>query len=416
MEQSSREFQVFVKPVGPRCNMGCRYCYYLEKDLLYPGEASFRMSPDLLGEYIRQHIEASTEPVISFSWHGGEPTMTGLDYFMQIVEIQKRYCPAGRRIVNGIQTNGTLLDENWCRFFAEEQFTVGISIDGPRELHDLYRYGKNGKSTFEQTLNGYRLLRKHGVISEILCVVNAGNVRYPLEVYRFFKALQANYITFLPLVERAPETGSPVSDISVPPEAFGDFLIAVFDEWKEADIGRLKVQIFEEAARVAFGQEHTLCIFKRTCGGVPVVEYNGDFYPCDHFVNGEHLLGNIRERSLAELLDSPEQLAFGRAKLGTLPRYCLECEVRDMCNGECPKNRFIAAPGGEDGLNPVKRVNYLCAGYRKFFNHCRPFVEEVAKVWNAQQHQEQDPSRKVGRNDPCPCGSGKKYKHCCMNR
>jgi len=405
MDQSSREFQVFVKPVGPLCNMGCRYCYYLEKDQLYPGETRFRMPVDLLEEYIRQHVEASTGPVISFSWHGGEPTMAGLDYFRKIVELQRRFCPPGRRIVNGIQTNGTLLDEDWCRFFAREHFTVGISMDGPRELHDLYRYSKNRKSTFDQTLQGYRLLKKHGVISEILCVVNASNVGHPLKVYRFFKELQAGYITFLPLVEREPDSESGVSELSVPSGAFGDFLITIFDEWRSGDIGTVKVQIFEEAARSAFGQDHTLCIFKKSCGGVPVVEYNGDFYACDHYVEKEHRPGNIRDRNLAELLDSPEQQAFGAAKLNTLPGYCLECEVRDMCNGECPKNRFAATPDGEKGLN------YLCAGYRRFFNHCRPFVQEVARVYKMQQL-----NKKVARNDPCPCGSGKKYKNCCMNR
>jgi len=379
MDRLSREFQIFVKPVGPLCNMACRYCYYLVKEQLYPEEAPFRMSPDLLEEYIRQHVEASTEALIAFSWHGGEPTMAGLEYFRKIIEIQKRFCPPGSRIVNGIQTNGTLLDDAWCSFFARERFTVGISVDGPRELHDLYRYDKKGKSTFGRTINGYRLLKKHGVACEILCVVNASNVRHPLEVYRFFRELGAGFITFLPLVERNRDSRSGVSDSSVPSEAFGDFLIAVFDEWKARDIGRVKVQVFEEAVRTAFGLEHTLCIFKKTCGGVPVVEYNGDFYSCDHFVQKEHRLGNVREHALAALLDSPRQKAFGEAKLNSLPEYCLACEVRDICNGECPKNRFITTPDGEEGLN------YLCAGYRKFFNHCRPFVEEVARVWKMRQ-------------------------------
>ncbi|MFO7932647.1 MAG: anaerobic sulfatase maturase [Bacteroidales bacterium] len=427
MEQLSREFQVFVKPVGAACNMACRYCYYLEKEKLYPAETRFQMPVELLEEYIRKHIEASSEPVIGFSWHGGEPTMAGLDYFKRIVELQNRFCPSGSRIVNGIQTNGTLLDDDWCSFLAQEHFVVGISMDGPKELHDLYRHSKNGSSTFERTLHGYRLLKEHGVIPEILCVVNAGNVRYPLEIYTFFKQLQANYITFLPLVEREPDADSGASELSVPPEAFGNFLISVFDRWKKEDIGRVKVQIFEEATRTAFGQDHTLCIFKRQCGGVPVVEYNGDFYSCDHFVDEAHRLGNIMNHTLAELLDSPQQQSFGAAKRNTLPRYCLECEVLDMCNGECPKNRFILTPDGEGGLN------YLCAGYRKFFNHCRPFVEEVARVWKMQQREKttlhrpaqsslqntgqlRAASQKVGRNDPCPCGSGKKYKNCCLDR
>lgn len=377
MDKSSREFQVFAKPVGPICNMACTYCYYLEKEKMFPEGSTFRMPEILLEEYIVQHIEASTEEIISFSWHGGEPMMAGLDYFMKIVEYQNRYYPKSRMIINGIQTNGTLIDDLWCRFLSDEEFTVGISIDGPMEFHDRYRRNINGDPTFDHALRGYHLLQKYGIPTEILCVVNAHNVRYPMEVYRFFKQLKAKYITFLPLVERIPGSETEVSDHSVSAEAFGDFLCSIFDEWKSKDIGKVKVQIFEEAIRTAFGQDHTLCIFKTTCGGVPVMEHNGDFFSCDHYVNDVHRLGNIMERTLAEMLDSQEQLTFGRAKLGTLPRYCLQCGVRDMCGGECPKNRFIRSPGGEEGLN------YLCSGYKKFFSHCRPFVREVAAVWKA---------------------------------
>jgi uncharacterized protein len=419
MDHPSREFQIFVKPVGPLCNLNCYYCYYLEKVDLYPGQKSFRMPDNILEEYVIQHINASTEPVISFSWHGGEPTMAGLDYFKKVVELQRKYQPHDKQIVNGIQTNGTLLNNEWCKFFAQQSFAVGISIDGPKKFHDLYRLSKDGKSTFEQTMNGYRFLEQHEVLCEILCVVNAHNVHYPLEVYRFFKQLNAKYITFLPLVEYRPDSANSVSERTVPAEAFGTFLCTIFDEWLEHDIGQVKVQIFEEAARTAFRQEHTLCIFKKTCGGVPVIEHNGDFYSCDHFVDAEHLLGNILEIPLVELLDSKEQEAFGHVKLDTLPRYCLGCEVRDMCNGECPKNRFIKTPDGEEQLN------YLCAGYKKFFNHCRPFVEQVADLWRRQNADKQKDQKdiqsngftaKIGRNDPCPCGSGKKYKNCCMGR
>jgi uncharacterized protein len=377
------------------------------------------MPDNILEEYIVQHIQASTEPVISFSWHGGEPTMAGLDYFKKIVELQHKFQPSGKRIVNGIQTNGTLLDDEWCRFFAEENFAVGISIDGPREFHDRYRLTRDGKSTFERTMNGYKLLQRHGVLCEILCVVNVQNVQYPMEVYKFFRQLNAKYITFLPLVVIQPGYNDRISEHTVPSEAFGTFLCIIFDEWLARDIGKVKVQIFEEATRTAFGQEHTICIFKKICGGVPVVEHNGDFYSCDHFVDEEHHLGNIQEIPLVELLDGGEQKAFGQAKLDTLPRYCRECEVRDMCNGECPKNRFIKTPGGEEGLN------YLCAGYKKFFLHCRPFVDEVAALWRRQNIEKQKPpgdirvsgvTSGIGRNDPCPCGSGKKYKNCCMER
>ena len=378
MVKASSEFQVFVKPIGSICNLGCRYCYYLEKEHLYPEGESFRMPDEVLEEYIVQHIDASPETVIRFSWHGGEPTVLGLDYFRKVVELQRRHLPPGRRIVNGIQTNGTLLDEDWCRFLAAEGFAVGLSLDGPREMHDRFRVTKDGGPTHEQTMRGYRLLQEHGVYTDILCVVNAHNVRFPLQVYRFFKQIDAHYISFLPMVEPQPEAEGGVDPISVPAEAWGEFLCTVFDEWRDHDIGRVKVQIFEEATRTAFKQEHSLCIFRPTCGDIPVVEHNGDFYSCDHYVDDEHLLGNITETHLVYLLESPAQRAFGEAKLEALPRYCLECGVRSMCNGECPKNRFITTPDGEPGLN------YLCAGYKRFFTHCQPFVSEVAALWRRQ--------------------------------
>lgn len=374
-QTSSREFQVFVKPVGPACNLGCTYCYYLDKTKLFGDDRVYHMPEDILENYIRQHIKACTDPVISFSWHGGEPMRAGLKFYRRAVELQRKYNRSGRKIINGMQTNGTLVNPDWCMFFAEEQFVIGISIDGPEELHDTYRVTRDGKPTFKQVMRGYDQLVLHGIDPEILCVVNAGNVKYPLEVYHFFRGLGAPFITFIPLVEKQTGEPSGVSNRSVSAEAFGEFLCAVFDEWIKKDIGEVKVQIFEEALRTAFNQDHTLCIFKPVCGGVPVVEHNGDFFSCDHFVTIQHYLGNIRDISLADLLDSDRQKAFGQVKLDALPRYCLACEVRDMCNGECPKNRFITTPAGEPGLN------YLCEGYKKFFNHCRPFVEEVANAY-----------------------------------
>ena len=378
MVRASRGFQVFVKPIGSACNLACRYCYYLEKGSLYPGGGSFRMPDDVLEEYISQHIDASPDPVIQFSWHGGEPTLLGLDYFRRIMELQRRHRPPGRRIANGIQTNGTLLDDDWCRFLAAEGFAVGLSLDGPREMHDRYRLTRDGEPTHERAMRGYRLLQRHRVPIDMLCVVNAHNVRYPLQVYRFFKMIDAQHITFLPMVEMQPDASGGVDPLSVPAEAWGAFLCTIFDEWRDHDIGRVRVQIFEEAARTAFDQEHSLCIFRPTCGDIPVVEHNGDFYSCDHYVDVEHRLGNIMETPLVELLESPVQRAFGRAKLEALPGYCKRCEVRAMCNGGCPKNRFLETPDGEQGLN------YLCAGYRRFFNHCRPFVSEVAALWKRQ--------------------------------
>jgi uncharacterized protein len=419
MVKASREFQVFVKPAGAVCNLDCRYCYYLKKEHLYPDYKSFRMPGILLEEYIVQHIEASPNPVIRFSWHGGEPTILGLDYFRKIVALQHKHQPPTQRILNGMQTNGTLLDEDWCRFLAAENFSVGLSLDGPQELHDRYRLTKGGKPTFKQTMRGYELLQQHGVYTDILCVVNANNVQFPTQVYRFFKQINAQYVSFLPMVEPQPDAEGGASHHSVPAEAWGVFLCTIFDEWVSQDIGRIKVQIFEEAARTAFGQEHSLCIFRPTCGDIPVIEHNGDFFSCDHFVDDEHRLGNIIETPLVELLESPAQRAFGQAKLGTLPRYCQECEVRAMCNGGCPKNRFLLTPDGAAGLN------YLCAGYKRFFAHSQPFVSEVTAHWRRQSlEQQMEPAQDMGartspkpdRNDPCPCGSGLKYKKCCLGK
>ncbi len=425
MVKASREFQVFVKPIGYICNLDCHYCYYLKKGQLYPKGELFRMPDDILEEYIVQHIKAYPEKLIRFSWHGGEPTVLGLDYFRRIVELQHKHHPSGQYITNGIQTNGTLLNEEWCHFLAAEGFAVGLSLDGPQEMHDRYRLTKDQKSTFEDTMSGYRLLRKHEVNCDILCVVNAHNVHHPTEVYRFFKQIKAPYVSFLPMVERQPEAESGVSRNTMPAEAWGDFLCTIFDEWVEQDVGSIKVQIFEEATRTAFEQEHSLCIFRPICGDIPVIEHNGDFYSCDHFVDAEHRLGNIQEIPLVELLESPAQREFGQAKLNTLPRVCLECEVREMCNGECPKNRFIRTHDGEPGLN------YLCAGYKRFFTHCQSFVQEVATQWRRQtlESNQQTPRAqtsdsqtfiqtgpKIGRNDPCPCGSGLKYKKCCLDK
>lgn len=378
MIKGVREFQIFVKPVGPVCNLNCSYCYYLPVKSRFPDKHNFLMNDDILEKYVIQHIQASTENVITFSWHGGEPLLAGIDFYRRLIGLQHKHQTSGSTIINGIQTNGTLLDDEWCRFLASEKFIVGMSIDGPGEMHNSHRRTRSDGNSLQAVIKGYELLKKHGITPEILCVVNSENVKYPLIIYNFFRELGAKYMTFLPLVELQPGTSSGVSSLSVPSEEFGNFLVAVFDEWVENDIGEIKIQIFEEAARTAFNQEHTLCIFKENCGGVPVVEHTGDFYSCDHYVNSEHFLGNITDRSLTYFLDSEKQIAFGRAKSLTLPRYCISCEVRAMCNGECPKNRFITAPDGEPGLN------YLCSGYKYFFNHCRPFVEEISAAWKSQ--------------------------------
>lgn len=372
-------FQIFVKPAGPVCNLACGYCYYLDRKSLYPSDGSFRMNEQILENYIIQHIEASCESTIMFSWHGGEPMLAGIGFFREAMRLQKKYRPQGAVIINGIQTNATLIDDEWCRLFADEHFIVGISLDGPEPYHGSFRKDAGGRSSFGNAVKGLELLKKYRISHEILCVVSSSNSLFPLEVYRFFRNLGAEFITFLPLVIKGPGTKSLVTDNSVKPGEFGDFLVAVFDEWLEHDIGSIKVQIFEEALRTAFGQDHTLCIFKETCGRVPVIEHNGDFYSCDHFVDHSHLVGNIREGKLEEFMESERQIVFGKEKYTTLPGYCRKCEVLKMCNGECPKNRFILTPDGEEGLN------YLCEGYRKFFNHCRPFIQSVAEIWSARE-------------------------------
>ena len=322
MADLSREFQIFAKPAGALCNLDCHYCYYLKKELLYPESRSFRMSDDLLEEYIVQQIAIVPGSEVLFSWHGGEPTILGLDYFRRIVELQRKHCPTGKHIANGIQTNGVLLTDEWCRFLAAESFGVGLSLDGPKALHDAYRVTKDQGATHRQVMSGYRMLRQQKIPVDLLCVVHAQNVQHPLDVYHFFKEIGAQYLSFIPLVEPQPASPGGVSERTVPADAFGDFLCAIFDEWVRHDMGRIIVQSFEEAARPAYGLKHSLCVFRPTCGDVPVIEHNGDFYQCDHFVTPEHRLGNIRETPLAELLESPAQEAFGQAKQETLPR-CL---------------------------------------------------------------------------------------------
>jgi uncharacterized protein len=419
MVKASREFQVFVKPIGSICNLGCHYCYYLEKEKLYEKGASFRMPEEILEQYIVQHIEAFPGPTINFSWHGGEPTLLGVDYFRKVVELQRRHQPPGRHITNGIQTNGTLLDENWCRFLADAGFGVGLSLDGPANLHDRYRLTKRQEPTHELAMRGYKLLRQYRIPMDILCVVHSHNVQFPIQVYTFFKQIGAQYLTFLPLVERQPVADLGADRRSVTPDDWGIFLCNIFDEWVRQDIGLVKIQIFEEAVSTAFDREHALCIFRKTCGDIPVIEHNGDVFSCDHFVSPEHRLGNIQETPLVELIESPEQKSFGQLKSDTLPRYCLSCEVLEMCNGGCPKDRILHTPDNQAGLN------YLCAGYKRFFTHCRPFIEELSALSHRQNLERQvapSPSSMAGttpktaRNAPCPCGSGQKYKKCCLEK
>jgi uncharacterized protein len=405
--QVSREFQIFVKPAGAVCNLDCQYCYYRDKSSLYPNTGTFHMPESVLEQYIVQHLNAAPGPEVNFSWHGGEPTTRGVDFFRKVVDLQRRHKPTGWRVRNGIQTNGLLLNEEWCHFLAGEGFSVGLSLDGPVELHDPYRVTRCGQPTHAQVMRAYDLLRRRKIHTDILCVVHNLNVSAPLTVYRFFREIGCKYLGFLPAVERSMETANGVSPHTPPAEEYGSFLCKIFDEWIRRDVGRIMVQSFDEAARPALGMEHSLCVFRETCGQIPVLEHNGDFFPCDHFVDGEHRLGNICETPLSQLLDGEALRSFGQTKRDSLPRYCRECEVLDMCNGGCLKYRFIQTPDGEPGLN------YLCAGLKRFFLHSRAPLANLISRQRESEPKARPAAAKVGRNDLCPCGSGRKYKKCC---
>lgn len=413
-----KPFHVMAKPVGPICNLDCTYCYYLEKKELYPDALPLRMSEETLAAFVRQYIEAQPGPDVHFMWQGGEPTLMGLDFFRRVVALQQACCPSGWRITNAIQTNGTLLNAQWCRFFAEHQFLVGISIDGPAELHDHYRVDTRGRGSHDRVLHGLHLLQEHGVEYNVLCVVNSLNAAQPLAIYHAFKTWGVTHIQFIALVEREqPAAGAPTHR-SVAAAAFGEFLVRIFDEWIRQDVGKVYVQIFEEAFRITLGYPSTLCIFSETCGAALAMEHNGDLYACDHYVLPEYRLGNLQVVPVDELVQSPEQTKFGQAKRDGLPRYCLDCSVRHLCHGECPKNRFIHTPTDEPGLN------YLCAGYKRFFTHAEPYLRRMASLYRRglpaarimQDLAAEDARRwaAVGRNDLCPCGSGNKFKRCCM--
>ena len=367
--QRMDDFQVFVKIAGSNCNLRCSYCYYTPYS--EPGESV--MPDDILEIYIRRHIEASRDRTIAFSWHGGEPTLYGLDGFRNIVKIQKKYCPQNRRILNGIQTNGILLDDEYCEFFAEEQFVVGLSLDGPERCHDFNRVTANGEPTHRRVLESLARLKRYGVTVECLCVVHAENSRLPEEVYDFFRSMDIRWLTFLPLVEILPDGA--ICERSVSSEDWGEFLCTVFDIWRDRDIGRIQIQLFEEITRAALGVGPSLCVLRRMCGGVPVLDASGNLYCCDRFMRPEYLLGNIRESTLTEMLNSARQQSFGRAKFQRIPAQCQNCSVLDMCNGGCPKDRVLQNRDGEP------EVNYLCSGFRRFFLHARPFVQAVKELY-----------------------------------
>ncbi len=389
-------FHLLVKPTGAACNLDCKYCFFLSKEILYPG-SQFRMTDDLLKAYIRQQLEAQQIDEVSINWQGGEPTLMGLDFFQRSVEYTERYKRPGQKVQYTIQTNGTKVNEEWAVFFKEHDFLVGLSMDGPKELHDQYRLNKGGQGSFDQVMQGWNLLMSQGVDVNVLCTVNAANADHPMEVYQFFRDdLKAQYMQFIPIVERVtPEmlvlanhgwsehagaerplytqSGEYVTERSVQPEQFGRFLTAIFDEWITRDVGQVFVQSFDAALANWLGQP-SLCIFQPTCGESLVLEHNGDLYSCDHFVEPAYLLGNIKNTHLIDLVSSDRQHDFGQAKYDTLPQYCRQCDVLFACYGECPRNRFISTPDGEPNLN------YLCAGYKLFFNHVDQPMRKMAQL------------------------------------
>ena len=405
-------FHVLAKPSGPICNLDCTYCFFLSKEALYPGDR-FRMSDETLERYIRQVLESQDDPDVTVAWQGGEPTLMVIDFFRRALELVEQYRRPEQRVSHTIQTNGTLLTEEWCDLLAKHNFLVGISIDGPRELHDSYRVDKKGRPTFHRVMRGINLLKAHEIDLNVLCTVNAANQDRPLDAYRFFRDdLGVRFIQLIPIVERDNDTGfqegDRVTHRSVDPHAWGKFLSAIFDEWIVRDVGTVFVSHFDAALASWVGVPPGLCIFNETCGNAVALEHNGDLYSCDHFVEPGHLLGNIADSHMVDLMATEHQRTFGNAKRDSLPEFCRTCKVRFACHGECPKNRFTRTPDGEEGLN------YLCAGYKAFFTHIDGpmqimadlvrrgrFADEILNVWKS-----------AGRNDPCPCGSGCKAKLC----
>jgi uncharacterized protein len=379
-------FHIMTKPIGPVCNLDCKYCFYLEKENLYPNTRHWAMPSEVLERYIEQYIAAQPLDEVHFAWQGGEPTLLGGDFFRTVIALQQKYA-GDKSVHNALQTNGTLLDDDWGKFLAEHKFLVGISIDGPRELHDHYRVDKGNAPTFDRVMRGIEKLKGHKVEFNTLTVVNRHNSQHPLEVYRFLKEIGSGFMQFIPVVERqAAEPGSDglvliqpsfhrpaeVTEWSVEPLAYGKFLARIFDEWVKKDVGRTFVQQFDVALESWLGMEASLCVFRKTCGSALAMEHDGDLYSCDHFVYPEHKLGNVMEADLKQMVGSQQQTKFGLDKQNSLPRMCRQCDVRFACNGECPKHRFLTTPDGEPGLN------YLCAGYKHFFHYIDPYMQFMA--------------------------------------
>ena len=435
MPHAPRSFHVMAKPTGATCNLDCEYCFFLSKEMLYP-DSRFRMATDLLETYVRQLIEAQPHaPEIIMAWQGGEPTMMGVDFFRLVVELQARFAKPGQEISNALQTHGTLLYDEGGEFLAEHKFLVGISIDGPREMHDAYRVDKGGKPTFDKVMRGLDVLKRHGVEWNVLTTVHAANGDHGRAVYTFLRdGLGADFIQFIPIIERAtPETlqianngwgdgvlgrplytqdGSLVTERSITGEQYGAFMVAVFEEWVRHDIGTVFVQLFDTTLTHFYGVPGGMCVHAETCGTLLAIEHNGDLYSCDHYVEPDYLLGNITDRPLLDLIVLPQQVKFGQDKRDTLTQQCRNCDVRFACNGGCPKDRFLESSDGEPGLH------YLCAGYQHFFRHVSEPMTQMSQLHRAGRapYELMDDYARLDaqrpRNSACPCGNGMKWKKC----
>lgn len=421
MESARLPFHVLVKPIGAICNLECEYCFYLKKKDLFPDSTSFRMSDTVLEEFTRQYIRTqpgSTREVV-FSWQGGEPTLMGVNFFRKAIDFQKKYARNGLTVKNTMQTNGTLMNDEWGEFLQENNFLVGISIDGPEEIHDKFRPDVKGKGSFSSVMHGLEILKKHQVDFNTLTCVQRHNGDYPDTVYDFLKAIGSTFMQFIPVVEKDKETL--VSYRSVKPEQYGLFLNGIFDRWLEnKDVGKIFVQDFDVVLALSMGYSSPICVHAKTCGRAVAIEHNGDLFSCDHYVTREDELGNILKDQLSSMIDGMKQVKFGNDKKDLLPNYCQNCEYLNVCNGGCPKDRLIETPGGEPGLN------YLCAGYKLFYSHSFPVFNKMAEAirlgLTASEYKNVDGVKAnafrrkygiTGRNDECPCGSKKKYKKCC---
>lgn len=387
----AKPLYVMLKPAGAHCNLACKYCYYLEKNKLYPTAQRHLMSDEMLEQFTREYIEAQTMNQVLFTWHGGEPLLRSIDFYRKALSLQQKYA-GSRRIDNVIQTNGTLLTDEWCEFFAQNHWLIGISIDGPQPYHDHYRLTAAGKPSWQKVMQGIKLLKKHGVEWNAMAVVNAYNANHPLEFYRFFKENGCQFLQFTPIVERltrhedgrtlaslADKNEIPLSEASVTPEQWGNFLCAIFDEWVRKDVGKIFVEIFDCTLANWMGVSPGICAYSKECGHAGVMEHNGDVYSCDHFVFPEYKLGNIRDHSLIDMLYGKQQQEFSRLKHSSLPRQCKECDMEFACHGECPKNRFMKDKYGDSGLN------YLCPGYYHYYQHVAPYMDYMKQELMAQR-------------------------------